>query len=79
MRRAVFENFATRFKLQIRCIEFFGGYEPGLWDAAGQSRLIRFSIGAANRLRRWMPFLDHINHSLWSGFFIGIYQKPLDN
>jgi len=77
MHLAFFQEIATRFNLEPRFIGFVGGPEPGLWDSTGQCFLLRNLIRVASRLRKWMPFLDHVNHSFLSGYLIGIYQREV--
>lgn len=76
MRLTFFREIASRFVLIPRFIGYIGGYEPALWDAGAHSSPMRLAIGMLCRLRRWMPFLDSVNHPLFSGYLIGIYQKP---
>jgi SAM-dependent methyltransferase len=75
MRLAFFQEIAMRFDLVPRFIGLVGGPEPGLWDATGQRPLLLNLIRIANRARQLMPFLDHVNHSFFSGYLVGIYQK----
>jgi len=75
MTRAFFESLAERLGCRLRFLDFVGGFEPGILDTRTRPFPLRVVKSLLGRLRR-LPGMARINSSLWSGYLLGVFEKP---
>lgn len=75
MTRRFFQFLADELGLRVRFLDFVGGFEPGILDTRTRPFLLRALKGVLGRLRR-VPGMGQINSRCWSGYLLGVFEKP---
>jgi hypothetical protein len=82
MSPAVFRSLAERFNLEVCCLEYAGGFDPGLmvYNHSYTSRWRRpptfYVLWMMEKVtRRFAGLLVNMNHASFSSMLVGVFRR----
>jgi 2-polyprenyl-3-methyl-5-hydroxy-6-metoxy-1,4-benzoquinol methylase len=82
MSPAVFRSWAETFDLEVCCLEYVGGFDPGLvvYNHSYRSRwkrpVIFYALWLMEKVTRRLPWLFvNVNHHSFSNMLVGVFRR----